>query len=82
MNPAKKNLLWMLAGGVLLVVCGTLVVIGLLLSWYPPWHDATTLLKFVFHPTTLLFFAGAGLFFWGLFKTARDSSGRNGGNAA
>ena len=67
-TPAKKKLLYVVAGGILCVVCGSLVVFGLILSWYPPWHDLPTFLKFVFHPITLLFLVGAWLLFSGLFK--------------
>jgi hypothetical protein len=85
MNRAKKKLLCAVAGAFLYVVCGTLVGIGLILSWYPPWHDPATFLKFVFHPTTLLFFVGAwllfrGLLFRGLFKSTQDSGGHDGGS--
>jgi len=48
------------------VVCGTLVVIGLILSWYPPYHSLSAFLKFVFHPITLLFFVGLWLLYKGL----------------
>jgi len=64
---AKKGLVLIIAGFLLSVVCGTLVGIGLILSWYPPYRSFSAFLKFVFHPITLLFFVGMWLIYKGVF---------------
>ena len=66
MNRARKKQLLVLTGGLLTVVCGSLVGIGLILSWYPPYSSLADFLKFVFHPITLLFFVGMVLLYRGL----------------
>ena len=52
---------YLLAGALLTAGCGVLVFMGLVLSWYPPYHDMAHFLKFLLHPTTLLFLLGVGL---------------------
>ncbi|HEX4343625.1 MAG TPA: hypothetical protein VH255_09550 [Verrucomicrobiae bacterium] len=66
MNWGRKKQLFVLTGGLLVVVCGSLVMIGLILSWYPPYHSLADFLKFVFHPVTLLLFLGMWLLYRGL----------------
>jgi hypothetical protein len=65
-NRARKKQLLLLIGGLLVVVCGSLVSIGLVLSWHPPYHSLTDFLEFVLHPITLLLFVGVWLLCWGL----------------
>ena len=67
-KPSKKKLVCTLVGSLLFSVCGLFILLSLVISWYPPWHDSTTFLKFIFHPTTMLFFVGALLLFRGLLK--------------
>jgi hypothetical protein len=66
-KPSKKKLACILIGSFLFSVCGLFIMLSLIISWYPPWYDSTTFLKFIFHPTTLLLFVGAWLLFRGLW---------------
>lgn len=65
-KASRKKLVCTLIGSFLFSVCGLFIILSLLISWYPPWHDFATFVKFIFHPTTLLFVVGAGLLVRGL----------------
>jgi hypothetical protein len=68
MNPKlmRKRLTLIITGGLLVIICGSLIVVSLVISWYPPWYSLKFFLSFVFHPTTLLLLFGAWLLFKGL----------------
>ena len=65
-NKSNWRLACVLAGVVLSAVCGSSVVIGLIVSGIPN-HSFAQFLKFVCHPITLLFFVGLGLAARGLY---------------
>lgn len=72
---SRKRAAHLLIGALLTAGCGLLVFMGLILSWYPPWHDVEHFVKFVSHPITLLFLLGIGLFVRGIFMRDIPSHG-------
>ena len=64
MNTKRKRLAYLASGGFLFFVCGSLVWLGYLFSWGLAFAGPADVLKFVLHPTTLIFFLG----FWLLYK--------------
>jgi hypothetical protein len=64
MSTKRKKLAYLISGVFLFIVCGLLVWLGYLFSWGLAFAGPTDVLKFVFHPTTLLFFFS----FWLLYK--------------
>jgi hypothetical protein len=69
-HKKRKRLAFVLCGAFLFVICGLLVWMGYLFSRGLAYASPTDYLKFIFHPTTLLFF----LSFWLLYRgiTMRD----------
>lgn len=70
MSIKRKQLVYVLSGAFLFVVCGLLVWMGYLLSWGLAFARPIDYVKFLFHPVTLLFLFS----FWLLFRgfTMRD----------
>jgi len=66
MTTKRKRLAFLVPGGLLFLVCGSLVWLGYLSSWGLAYAGPTDVLKFVFHPTTLLFLFSIWLLYKGL----------------
>ena len=64
MSTKRKRLAYLVSGALLFFVCGSLVWLGYLFSWGLAFAAPADVLKFLFHPTTLLFIFS----FWPLYK--------------
>src|SRR5262245_44965438 len=65
MSTKRKRLSYLVSGAFLFFVCGPLVWLGYLFSWGLALAGPTDVLKFVFHPTTLLFLFSLWLLYKG-----------------